>query len=173
MLFRSMLVQNDVDALVSIDMPAGPSEVLVIADEGSNPDFVASDLLSQAEHGPDSQVVLVGIALSKEKLQAIEASLDRQAKALPRCEIVRKAIEKSVTVVVPDAKHALEWSNAYAPEHLILQCGNAEEVAKGVVNAGSVFIGPWTPESVGDYASGSNHSLPTFGFARQYSGVST
>ncbi|PWN28051.1 hypothetical protein BDZ90DRAFT_231814 [Jaminaea rosea] len=168
-----MLVQNDVDALVSIDMPAGPSEVLVIADEQSNPDFVASDLLSQAEHGPDSQVVLVGIALTKAKLQAIEASLDKQAKALPRCEIVRRAIEKSVTVVVPDAAKALEWSNAYAPEHLILQCSNPEVIAKGVLNAGSVFIGPWTPESVGDYASGSNHSLPTFGYARQFSGVST
>lgn len=168
-----MLVQNDLDALVSIDMPAGPSEVLVIADKTSNPDFVASDLLSQAEHGPDSQVVLVGVQLSDAELLAIEESLDRQAKALPRCEIVRKAIEKSVTVVVPTREEAMAWSNAYAPEHLILQLDEAEELAKGVVNAGSVFIGPWTPESVGDYASGSNHSLPTFGFARQYSGVST
>ncbi|CAO1621887.1 unnamed protein product [Parajaminaea phylloscopi] len=168
-----MLVQNDLDALVSIDMPAGPSEVLVIADKSSNPDFVASDLLSQAEHGPDSQVVLVGVDLTSAELQAIEASLDRQAKALPRCDIVRKAIEKSVTVVVPTRELALEWSNNYAPEHLILQLSDPEELAKGVLNAGSVFIGPWTPESVGDYASGSNHSLPTFGFARQYSGVST
>lgn len=168
-----MLVQNDLDALVSIDMPAGPSEVLVIADGTSHPDFVASDLLSQAEHGPDSQVVLVGIDLSTDSLLAIEQSLDRQAKALPRCEIVRKAIEKSVTVIVPDRQTALDWSNDYAPEHLILQLSDAEALAKGVINAGSVFIGPWTPESVGDYASGSNHSLPTFGFARQYSGVST
>lgn len=168
-----MLVQNDLDALVSIDMPAGPSEVLVMADKTSNPDFVASDLLSQAEHGPDSQVVLVGVDLTKEQLDAIETALDRQAKALPRCDIVRKAIEKSVTVIVPDRQVALEWSNNYAPEHLILQVADPEEIAKGVINAGSVFIGPWTPESVGDYASGSNHSLPTFGFARQYSGVST
>lgn len=168
-----MLVQNDLDALVSIDMPAGPSEVLVIADKTSNPDFVASDLLSQAEHGPDSQVVLVGVALTETELSAIETSLDRQAKALPRCDIVRKAIEKSVTVIVPTREAALEWSNNYAPEHLILQVSAPEEIAKGVINAGSVFIGPWTPESVGDYASGSNHSLPTYGFARQYSGVST
>ncbi|CAO1618191.1 unnamed protein product [Sympodiomycopsis kandeliae] len=168
-----MLVQNDLDALVSIDMPAGPSEVLVIADKTSNPDFVASDLLSQAEHGPDSQVVLVGIALTESELSAIETSLDRQAKALPRCDIVRKAIEKSISVIVPTRESALEWSNNYAPEHLILQVSSPEEIAKGVVNAGSVFIGPWTPESVGDYASGSNHSLPTYGFARQYSGVST
>lgn len=168
-----MLVQNDLDALVSIDMPAGPSEVLVIADKTAEPNFVASDLLSQAEHGPDSQVVLVGIDLTPQQLTAIEESLDRQAKALPRCDIVRKAIEKSVTVVVPDRETALEWSNNYAPEHLILQTQDAEDLAKGVINAGSVFIGPWTPESVGDYASGSNHSLPTFGFARQYSGVST
>lgn len=168
-----MLLQNDFDALVSIDMPAGPSEVLIIADKTSNPDFVASDLLSQAEHGPDSQVVLVAVDLTTQQLQAIEASLDCQAKALPRCDIIRKAIENSVTLVVPNREAALDWSNGYAPEHLILQIADSEELVKGVVNAGSVFIGRWTPESVGDYASGSNHSLPTFGFARQYSGVST
>ncbi|UZJ51863.1 hypothetical protein CBS101457_001183 [Exobasidium rhododendri] len=168
-----MIVQNDTDALVSIDMPAGPSEVLVIADNESNSDFVASDLLSQAEHGPDSQVVLVGIQLTTEKLKAIEEALDRQAKALPRCDTVRKAIEKSLTIVVPSREEAMRWSNDYAPEHLIIQAEDAEELAKGVINAGSIFVGQWSPESCGDYASGTNHTLPTYGLARQYSGVST
>ncbi|PWN94229.1 putative histidine biosynthesis trifunctional protein [Acaromyces ingoldii] len=168
-----MLVQNDTDALVSIDMPAGPSEVLVIADESSDPDFVASDLLSQAEHGPDSQVILVGIALTPEQLGRIEYALDRQARVLPRCETVRKAIEKSLTIIVPDRAEAMRWSNDYAPEHLIIQAAEPEEMARGVINAGSIFVGPWSPESCGDYASGTNHTLPTYGLARQYSGVST
>lgn len=168
-----MIVQNDTDALVSIDMPAGPSEVLVIADGDADPEFVASDLLSQAEHGPDSQVVLVGIQLSDKQLADIEAALDRQAHALPRCSVVRKAIEKSLTIVVPTRGEALRWSNEYAPEHLIIQAKEPEVLAKGVINAGSVFVGPWSPESCGDYASGTNHTLPTYGLARQYSGVST
>lgn len=168
-----MIVQNDTDALVSIDMPAGPSEVLVIADNTSDPDFVASDLLSQAEHGPDSQVVLVGIQLSLKHLKNIEKALDRQARALPRCDTVRQAIEKSLTIVVPSREEAMKWSNDYAPEHLIIQAQDAEELAKGVINAGSVFVGQWSPESCGDYASGTNHTLPTYGLARQYSGVST
>jgi phosphoribosyl-ATP pyrophosphohydrolase/phosphoribosyl-AMP cyclohydrolase/histidinol dehydrogenase len=168
-----MIVQNDTDALVSIDMPAGPSEVLVIADEESNPDFVASDLLSQAEHGPDSQVVLVGVQISDAKLQAFEQALDRQARRLPRCATVRKAIDKSLTIIVPSREEAIRWSNDYAPEHLIIQTRDPEAMAKGVINAGSVFIGAWSPESCGDYASGTNHTLPTYGLARQYSGVST
>ncbi|KAK0525546.1 trifunctional histidinol dehydrogenase [Tilletia horrida] len=168
-----MCVQNDVAAQVSIDMPAGPSEVLVIADEHAPPSFVAADLLSQAEHGPDSQVVLVGIALTPARLQEIEAEVDRQARALPRCNVIRKAIEKSVTVLVNTREEAIRWSNEYAPEHLILQVQDAEAIVKDVTNAGSVFVGPWSPESCGDYASGTNHTLPTYGFARQYSGVST
>jgi phosphoribosyl-ATP pyrophosphohydrolase/phosphoribosyl-AMP cyclohydrolase/histidinol dehydrogenase len=168
-----MIVQNDTDALVSIDMPAGPSEVLVIADNTSDPDFVASDLLSQAEHGPDSQVVLVGIQLTADRLKAIEAALDRQARALPRCDTVRQAIEKSLTIIVPSREEAMRWSNDYAPEHLIIQAQDASELAKSVINAGSIFVGQWSPESCGDYASGTNHTLPTYGLARQYSGVST
>jgi len=168
-----MCVQNDVGAQVSIDMPAGPSEVLVIADEHAPPAFVAADLLSQAEHGPDSQVVLVGISLSPARLAEIEAAVDAQARALPRCGVIRQAIEKSVTVLVETREEAIRWSNEYAPEHLILQVEDAEALVKDVANAGSVFVGPWSPESCGDYASGTNHTLPTYGFARQYSGVST
>ncbi|TKY89624.1 hypothetical protein EX895_001409 [Sporisorium graminicola] len=166
-----MLVQNETDAIVSIDMPAGPSEVLVIADGEADPAFVASDLLSQAEHGPDSQVVLVGIALTDAQLAAIEAEVDKQARALPRVDVVRQAIDKSVTVIVPDRTTALDWSNAYAPEHLILQTANPEALVKLVKNAGSVFVGSWSPESCGDYMSGTNHSLPTAAYAKSYSGV--
>ncbi len=166
-----MLVQNETDAIVSIDMPAGPSEVLVIADSSADPAFVASDLLSQAEHGPDSQVVLVGIALSTAELKAIEDEVDRQARALPRVDVVRQAIDKSVTVIVPDRTTALEWSNAYAPEHLILQTSSPEDLVKLVTNAGSVFVGAYSPESCGDYMSGTNHSLPTAAYAKSYSGV--
>ena len=154
-----MIVSNDTAASVSIDMPAGPSEVLVIADKTANPAFVASDLLSQAEHGPDSQVVLLAIDLNDQQLAAIEEELDAQANALPRKDIVRGAIEHSVTLVVKDIQEAMLWSNYYAPEHLILQVENAEAVVPTVQNAGSVFIGHWTPESVGDYSAGVNHSL--------------
>lgn len=173
-----MLVQNDDAALVGIDMPAGPSEVLVIADSTSDPAFVAADLLSQAEHGVDSQVVLVGVTLSSTSLQAIEAEVDRQARLLPRLDIVRQSIAKSITVIVESLDEALAFSNRYAPEHLIVNVPGIEgtkvhEVMAKVENAGSVFFGPYTPESCGDYASGTNHTLPTNGYARQYSGVNT
>lgn len=166
-----MLVSNDTTANVAIDMPAGPSEVLVIADKTSNPAFVASDLLSQAEHGVDSQVVCIAVDLSETEVQAIEDELHKQAMALPRVDMVRGAIEHSVMLVVSSISEAMELSNLYAPEHLILQVENAVEVRETVQNAGSVFVGPWTPESVGDYSAGVNHSLPTYGYARQYSGV--
>ena len=154
-----MIVANDTTAGVSIDMPAGPSEVLVIADDTAQPAFVASDLLSQAEHGTDSQVVLIAVDLNEDQLSAIEKEVHVQANALPRVDIVRGAIEHSVTLVVEDITEALQLSNQYAPEHLILQVRNAETVVDMVQNAGSVFIGPWTPESVGDYSAGVNHSL--------------
>ncbi|KAH8698812.1 putative phosphoribosyl-AMP cyclohydrolase [Talaromyces proteolyticus] len=166
-----MMVSNDTSAGVSIDMPAGPSEVLVIADKHANPAFVASDLLSQAEHGVDSQVILIAVDLNDKELTAIEEELHQQANALPRVDIVRGAIEHSVTFVVKTVEEAMNLSNEYAPEHLILQLQDAESVVPLVQNAGSVFIGQWTPESVGDYSAGVNHSLPTYGYAKQYSGV--
>ena len=154
-------------------MPAGPSEVLVIADKTGNPAYVAADLLSQAEHGPDSQVVLLAIDLSKEQLAAIEAEIHNQAMALPRVDIVKIAIKKSLIVECADVQEAMEFSNDYAPEHLILHLEDARGALKQVRNAGSVFVGAFSPESCGDYASGTNHTLPTAGYARQYSGVST
>jgi phosphoribosyl-ATP pyrophosphohydrolase/phosphoribosyl-AMP cyclohydrolase/histidinol dehydrogenase len=157
-----MLVANDTSAGVAIDMPAGPSEVLVVADADANPAFVASDLLSQAEHGVDSQVVLLAVDLTDAQLAAIEDEVHAQASALPRVEIVKGAIAHSVTVKVNDITQAMELSNAYAPEHLILQVKDAEGALAMVQNAGSVFVGPWTPESVGDYAAGVNHSLRKF-----------
>ncbi|USP79276.1 hypothetical protein yc1106_06550 [Curvularia clavata] len=166
-----MHVSNDTNAGVSIDMPAGPSEVLVIADASANPAFVASDLLSQAEHGVDSQVILIAVGLNQDQLVAIEDELHKQATALPRVDIVRGAIEHSFTLCVASMEEAMQLSNQYAPEHLILQVEDAEKVAEMVENAGSVFIGQWTPESVGDYSAGVNHSLPTYGYAKQYSGV--
>lgn len=166
-----MIVSNDTTAAVSIDMPAGPSEVLVIADKTANPAFVASDLLSQAEHGTDSQVILIAVDLSESELSTIEDELHRQANALPRVDIVRGAINHSVTISVSDLGEALHWSNYYAPEHLILQVENPRSLLPDIQNAGSIFLGPWTPESVGDYSAGVNHSLPTYGYARQYSGV--
>ncbi|KAI0106759.1 histidine biosynthesis trifunctional-protein [Daldinia grandis] len=166
-----MFVSNDTNAGVSIDMPAGPSEVLVVADKDANPAFVASDLLSQAEHGVDSQVVCIAIDLNEQQLQAIEDEVHKQAMALPRVDIVRGAISHSVTFVVKDVEEAMRISNEYGPEHLILQLKDAEQVVDQVMNAGSVFIGQWTPESVGDYSAGVNHSLPTYGYAKQYSGV--
>ncbi|TRX91390.1 hypothetical protein FHL15_007614 [Xylaria flabelliformis] len=167
-----MYVSNDTNAGVSIDMPAGPSEVLVIADKDANPAFVASDLLSQAEHGVDSQVVCIAVGLDEAHLQAIEDEVHKQAMALPRVDIVRGAIDHSVTVLVKDVDEAMRISNDYAPEHLILQIKDPEKAVDKVMNAGSVFIGQWTPESVGDYSAGVNHSLPTYGYAKQYSGVS-
>lgn len=156
-----MHVSNDTNAGVGIDMPAGPSEVLVVADKDANPAFVASDLLSQAEHGVDSQVILLTVDLSEAQLQAIEDEVHNQAMALPRVDIVRGAIKHSVTVTVKTMDEAMRISNDYAPEHLILQVKDAANVVDKVVNAGSVFIGEWTPESVGDYSAGVNHSLRT------------
>lgn len=166
-----MIVSNDTTANVSIDMPAGPSEVLVIADETSDPAFVAADLLSQAEHGADSQVVCIAVGLNDKQVQAIEDELHKQAMALPRVDLVRGAISHSVMLVVPDLTEAMSLSNAYAPEHLILQVADPRKARDMVRNAGSVFMGLWTPESVGDYSAGVNHALPTYGYAKQYSGV--
>lgn len=157
-----MHVSNDTNAGVGIDMPAGPSEVLVVADKDANPAFVASDLLSQAEHGIDSQVILIAVDLSEQELKAIEDEVHNQAMALPRVNIVRGSIAHSVTVQVKDITEAMRISNEYAPEHLILQIKDAEKAVDQVMNAGSVFIGHWTPESVGDYSAGVNHSLRKF-----------
>ncbi len=154
----------------AIDMPAGPSEVLVCADKTSNPAFVAADLLSQAEHGIDSQVVLV--AFQEDTVRLVQQAIEQQLADLPRAAIARKALENSVAVIVSDRQRAADVINAYAPEHLILSLSEANDFARAIVNAGSVFIGPYTPESVGDYASGTNHTLPTNGYARAYSGVS-
>lgn len=155
---------------VAIDMPAGPSEVLVIADETAIPEYVAADLLSQAEHGPDSQVIL--ITTSAAFATATTAAIEKQLQDLPRKDIAKKALENSKLVIVATIAEAIELSNLYAPEHLILSCANAIEVSKQVIAAGSVFIGNYSPESVGDYASGTNHTLPTNGYAAMYSGVS-
>jgi histidinol dehydrogenase len=155
---------------VAIDMPAGPSEVLVYADESAEPAFVAADLLSQAEHGIDSQVVLVTPSekFAKKVLKEINEQLER----LPRKDIAYKALANSTAVIMEDQHKALALINQYAPEHLIIAVENEDEVVDGIVNAGSVFIGNYTPESAGDYASGTNHTLPTYGYARNYSGVS-
>lgn len=154
---------------VAIDMPAGPSEVEVIADETANPAFVAADLLSQAEHGLDSQVLLV--TTSEALLSEVEKEVAKQLEALPRKEIAAAALANSRLVLVASPKEALALSNRYAPEHLIIETADAEALATQVVNAGSVFIGHLTPESAGDYASGTNHTLPTNGYATAYSGV--
>ena len=155
---------------VAIDMPAGPSEVLVIADASANPAFVAADLLSQAEHGPDSQVVL--LTDSEALLNGVMTELERQLPQLPRAEIARQALTESRGLLLPDVATMLAFSNEYAPEHLILAVAAPEELAADIYNAGSVFMGHLTPEAVGDYASGTNHTLPTGGYARAYSGVS-
>ena len=155
---------------VAIDMPAGPSEVLVIADETANAAFVAADLLSQAEHGPDSQVVV--LCNSAAMLDEIRAETTRQLATLPRRDVAALALENSRAILLSDAAAMLAFSNQYAPEHLILATDEADALAKEVTNAGSVFLGHLTPEAVGDYASGTNHTLPTSGYARQYSGVS-
>ena len=155
---------------VAIDMPAGPSEVCVWADDSAIPSFVAADLLSQAEHGVDSQVLLVA---SNEKIvENVQAELAVQLAQLPRKDIAAKALENSKAIIIENKLEALELINQYAPEHLIMSIENAEIVAEKVVNAGSVFIGNYSPESVGDYASGTNHTLPTNGYANAYSGVS-
>jgi histidinol dehydrogenase len=154
---------------VAIDMPAGPSEVAIMADHTSIPSFIAADLLSQAEHGADSQVIL--FTCDETILPAINKELESQLEALPRKDIARKALENSKAIVLKSVDEMLEISNAYAPEHLIIALENAIETAELVVNAGSVFIGNYSPESAGDYASGTNHALPTAGYAKGYSGV--
>ncbi|WP_313258220.1 histidinol dehydrogenase [Sphingobacterium sp.] len=162
------LIQGLTD--VSIDMPAGPSEVLVIADESCNTAFVAADLLAQAEHGIDSQAILV--ATSKTITDAVQEELKKQLEVLPRKELAEKAMQNSYMVIADTLQEAMEFSNLYAPEHLILETNEWKSLINKVLNAGSVFLGHLTPESAGDYASGTNHTLPTSGFARSYSGVS-
>lgn len=154
----------------AIDLPAGPSEVLVIADESANPIFVASDLLSQAEHDPSSQVVLV--TTSKDLIIKVEQQIANQLELNPRKTIAIEALKSSRAILTRDLKTALEVSNLYAPEHLIIQVEDLEYAKSKVKHAGSVFLGPWSPESVGDYSSGTNHVLPTYGFAKAFSGVS-
>ena len=161
------LVQRDG---IAIDMPAGPSEVAVYADATANPSFVAADLLSQAEHGPDSQVLLV--LPDKALAAAVEAALEEQLQLLPRKDIAAKAMANSKIIIADNEPMAIEILNEYAAEHLILSCANASAMANQIINAGSVFLGHYSPESVGDYASGTNHTLPTNGYARVYSGVS-
>jgi len=155
---------------VAIDMPAGPSEVLVIADETADPEFVAADLLSQAEHGPDSQVILI---TTDEKLsKQVNKAITSQLQLLPRKVVAERSLKNSKLVIINNIEDAIELSDLYAPEHLIIACKNANEVAQQVATAGSVFIGNYSPESAGDYASGTNHTLPTNGYAAMYSGVS-
>jgi histidinol dehydrogenase len=155
---------------MAIDMPAGPSEVAIYADDTAIPAFVAADLLSQAEHGPDSQVLLV--STSRKLISAVNLVLGAQMERLPRRDLAAKAIANSRAILLESAEDAIELLNQYAAEHLILSVENAEAVAEQIVNAGSIFLGNYTPESAGDYASGTNHTLPTNGFARAYSGVS-
>jgi len=155
---------------VAIDMPAGPSEVAVLVDETCVPEFVAADLLSQAEHGSDSQVILV--STNETIIQNIQTELEKQLAVLPRKDLASKALENSKTILVKTNTEAIDLLNEYAPEHLIIACANDEQLAEQVVNAGSVFLGNYSCESAGDYASGTNHTLPTNGYAKAYSGVS-
>jgi histidinol dehydrogenase len=161
------LVQQDG---VAIDMPAGPSEVAVYADDEANPSFIAADLLSQAEHGSDSQVVLV--STSQAVIAGVQQEIATQLAALPRKDIAAKALNNSKLILVKEEATAIDLLNEYAPEHLILSCANPVDIAEKIINAGSVFLGHYSPESVGDYASGTNHTLPTNGYAKAYSGVS-
>ncbi len=154
---------------VAIDMPAGPSEVAVMADETANPAYVASDLLSQAEHGVDSQSIL--ITTSEQLIYAVQEEVEKQLAVLPRKEITEKSLSHSKLILVNTIDEAIEMSNEYAPEHLIIETKDYMQVAERIINAGSVFLGPYTPESAGDYASGTNHTLPTNGYAKAYSGV--
>ena len=154
---------------VAIDMPAGPSELLVMADDSANASFVASDLLSQAEHGADSQVILV--STSEKLIEDVSKEVEKQLKELPRIEIATKAIQNSKSILVKNFKEALALINEYAPEHFIVCTKNNDFFIDGILNAGSVFIGNYTPESAGDYASGTNHTLPTNGYSKSYSGV--
>ena len=162
------IVSSDANG-AAIDMPAGPSEVLVIADDEASPVYVAADLLSQAEHGVDSQVVL--LTNSATFASRVATEIEVQLVQLSRADIARASLANSRLIVVDSLDDAVSVSNRYAPEHLIIQTGNASELLRGIRNAGSVFVGPWTPESVGDYCSGTNHVLPTYGFARNYSGL--
>lgn len=155
---------------VAIDMPAGPSELAVYANENCNPSFVAADLLSQAEHGADSHVLLVASSLSI--VERVQDEIEKQLSVLPRKAIAAQALQNSAAVVMENLAVAFELLNEYAPEHLIIASGNAEELAENIINAGSVFLGNYSPESAGDYASGTNHTLPTNGYAKAYSGVS-
>ena len=154
----------------AIDMPAGPSEVMVVADDSAIPRFVAADLLSQTEHGIDSQVIL--LANNQRIVDEVQEEIVKQLENLPRKDIAIQALEHSKAIIISDISKSINWINAYAPEHLILSVNNEDEYVSGLVNAGSVFLGHYTPESVGDYASGTNHTLPTNGFATAYSGVS-
>jgi len=154
----------------AIDMPAGPSEVLVIADEAAKPEFIAADLLAQAEHGIDSQAILV--TTSAQIAEATLAEVERQTAILPRAEIVKQALDNSYVIITDTLNEAMDFSNQYAPEHLILATDDWQQLTDKIVNAGSVFLGNLTPESAGDYASGTNHTLPTSSYARAYSGVS-
>ena len=154
---------------VAIDMPAGPSEVAIFADANANPSFVVADLLSQAEHGADSQVILV--TTSEELLNAVHEEMKLQLHILPRRTLAQQSLQKSHSILVTNEDEALDLLNQYAPEHLILNCENADAMAEKVINAGSVFIGAYSPESAGDYASGTNHTLPTNGYAKMYSGL--
>lgn len=154
----------------AIDMPAGPTEVLIIADKKARADFVASDILSQAEHGIDSQAILV--CTDEEKTVEILSQVRKQLPTLPRKEIAQKALNNSFVLIVESVEEAIAFSNMYAPEHLILNIKNAEKYVKKIINAGSIFLGPYSCESAGDYASGTNHVLPTYGYARVYGGVS-
>lgn len=153
----------------SIDMPAGPSELMVIADENANPGYVAADLLSQAEHGTDSQVMLV--ALSEQFAINVRSKIEEQLKELPRKNIVEQSLANSRIIIANDIDQAIAISNAYAPEHLILQVKHPSNYLSSIQNSGAVFLGPWTPETVGDYVTGSNHVLPTYGYSRNYSGL--
>ncbi|MDW3189289.1 histidinol dehydrogenase, partial [Vibrio sp. Vb0932] len=161
-------VSNDFRG-AAIDMPAGPSEVLVIADETADPDFIAADLLSQAEHGPDSQVVLV--TPSPIVADQVTDAVQRQLKALSRADIAQKALASSLIIISESITQAVSISNYYGPEHLIVQTKNPRELLPLLDNAGSIFLGDWSPESAGDYASGTNHVLPTYGYTRTYSSL--
>jgi len=154
---------------IAIDMPAGPSEVMVLADETANPEFIASDLLSQAEHGPDSQVMLVTNS-NNLAIQTLSC-LKKQLESLPRKDIAMQSLKSGTILLVKNKQEMIEISNQYAPEHLIISTNNTDELAQQITQAGSVFLGNYTPESLGDYASGTNHTLPTNGFARSYSGL--
>ncbi|HEV2614239.1 MAG TPA: histidinol dehydrogenase [Gammaproteobacteria bacterium] len=163
------LVSQDSEG-AAIDMPAGPSEVMVIADDEANPAFVAADLLSQAEHGVDSQVIL--IALSEQFIGRVRSALESQLEKLSRKNIIIQALTHSRMIVAENINQAINISNNYAPEHLILQINHPEKYTDKISNAGSVFLGPWAPETIGDYVTGSNHVLPTYGYAKNYSGLS-